>query len=353
MTAKSGLLLYGANGYTGKLILDVALREGLRPVLAGRRADAVEPIAKAHSLPSLCFALNDPATMSRLLEPFSALLLAAGPFSRTSAPALEACLRSKTAYLDITGEVDVFESAFARDADAKKAGIAVLPGTGFDVVPSDCLAKALSEALPGATSLALAFRGFKMSAGTMKTMVESIPKGGLARVDGRLVRVPAAQKTMEIPFSDKPRLAMTIPWGDLSTAFRSTGIPNIEVYMAVPPSAVSSARRMRRFAPLVGLPFVQSFLMRRIEKRVVGPTAEERAHERSFLWGRVANVERSVTGTLETLEGYALTAETSVAIAKRVLEGDVSPGVHTPSQALGARFIETIAGSKLTIGSAA
>lgn len=350
MTAKSGLLLYGANGYTGKLILDVALREGLRPVLAGRRADAVEPIAKAHSLPSLCFALNDPSTMSRLLEPFSALLLAAGPFSRTSAPALEACLRSKTAYLDITGEVDVFESAFARDADAKKAGIAVLPGTGFDVVPSDCLAKALSEALPGATSLALAFRGFKMSAGTMKTMVESIPKGGLARVDGRLVRVPAAQKTMEIPFSDKPRLAMTIPWGDLSTAFRSTGIPNIEVYMAVPPSAVSSARRMRRFAPLVGLPFVQSFLMRRIEKRVVGPTAEERAHERSFLWGRVANVERSVTGTLETLEGYALTAETSVAIAKRVLEGDVSPGVHTPSQAFGARFIETIAGSKLTIG---
>ena len=159
----------------------------------------------------------------------------------------------------------------------REAGIAILPGTGFDVVPSDCLAKALSEALPGATSLTLAFRGFKSSAGTMKTMVESLPKGGLARVDGRLVRVPAAWKTMEMPFSDKPRLAMTIPWGDLSTAFRSTGIPNIEVYMAVPPSAVSSARRMRRLAPLLGLSFVQSFLVRRIEKRVVGPTAEERA----------------------------------------------------------------------------
>ncbi len=170
-------------------------------------------------------------------------------------------------------------------------------------MPSDCLAKALSEALPGATSLTLAFRGFKSSAGTMKTMVESLPKGGLARVDGRLVRVPAAWKTMEIPFPDKTRLAMTIPWGDLSTAFRSTGIPNIEVYMAVPPSAVSSARRMRRLAPLVGLPFVQSFLIRRIEKRVVGPTAEERERERSFLWGRVANGERSATGTLETLGG--------------------------------------------------
>jgi short subunit dehydrogenase-like uncharacterized protein len=353
VTATSGLLLYGANGYTGKLILDVALREGLRPVLAGRRAEAVEPIAKAHSLQSLCFALDDPATVSRLLEPFSALLLAAGPFSKTSAPALEACIRSKTAYLDITGEVDVFESAFARDTDAKEVGIAVLPGTGFDVVPSDCLAKALSESLPGATSLSLAFRGFKSSVGTMKTVVESLPKGGLARVDGRLVRVPAGWKTMEVSFSDKPRLAMTIPWGDLATAFRSTGIPNIEVYMAVPPSAVSSARRMRPFAPLLGLHFVQSFLKARVERRVVGPTAEERVRERSYLWGRVTNGTRSATGTLETLEGYALTAETSVAIAKRVLQGDVPPGVHTPSQAFGARFIETIPGSTLRIAGAA
>jgi short subunit dehydrogenase-like uncharacterized protein len=349
MTAKSGLLLYGVNGYTGKLILEVALREGLRPVLAGRRAEAVEPIAKAHGLQSLCFGLEDPGTVARLLEPFSALLLAAGPFSKTSGPALDACLRSKTAYLDITGEVDVFEAAFARDADAKKSGIPVLPGTGFDVVPSDCLAKTLSEALPGATSLTLAFRGFKTSAGTMKTMVQSLPKGGLARAGGKLVSVPAAWKTMEVPFPDKPRLAMTIPWGDLSTAFRSTGIPDIEVYMAVSPSAVANARRLRRFAPVLGLGFVQSFLMKRIEKHVKGPTEEERKRERSSLWGRVTDGERSVTGTLETLEGYALTAETAVAIARRVLAGDVAPGVHTPSQAFGARFIETIRGSKLTV----
>ena len=348
MTEKSGLLLYGANGYTGKLILEVALREGLRPVLAGRRAAAVEPIAKAYDLQSLCFGLEDPGTVGRLLEPFSALLLAAGPFSKTSAPALEACLHAKTAYLDITGEVAVFEAAFARDAEAKKAGIPVLPGTGFDVVPSDCLARALSEALPGAETLTLAFRGFKPSAGTMKTMVESAHKGGLVREGGKLVGVPSAWKTMEVPLPG-PRLAMTIPWGDLSTAWRSTGIPNIEVYMAVPPSAVANARRMRRLAPVLGLPFVQAFLMKRIERNVKGPAAEDRERERSFLWGRVTKGELSVTGTLETLEGYALTAETSVAIAKRVLAGEVSPGVHTPSLALGSRFIETIRASKLTV----
>ncbi|MEO8055285.1 MAG: saccharopine dehydrogenase NADP-binding domain-containing protein [Acidobacteriota bacterium] len=349
MTAKNGLIVYGANGYTGRLIVDAALREGLKPVVAGRRREIVEPLAASWGLHSLCFSLDDPASAARLLEPYRAMLLAAGPFSKTSAPALEACLKARTSYLDITGEVDVFEAVFARDADAKSAGIAVLPGTGFDVVPSDCLAAALSEALPGAETLTLAFRGFKSSAGTMKTMLEGIPKGGLVREGGKLVAVPAAWKTLEVPLGDKTRLAMTIPWGDLSTAFRSTGIPNIEVYMAVPPSAVSGARRMRRFARLLGLAPVQSFLKARVEKTVKGPTAEERDRERSYLWGRVTRGGSVVTGTLETLEGYALTAETAVAIAKRVLAGDVGPGVHTPSQAFGSRFIETIRGSKLVV----
>jgi short subunit dehydrogenase-like uncharacterized protein len=349
VTAKNGLIVYGANGYTGKLIVEAALREGLKPVVAGRRREAVEPLAAAWGVNSLCFSLDDAGSAARLLEPYAAMILAAGPFSRTSAPALEACLRSKTAYLDITGEVDVFEAVFARDADARKAGVAVLPGTGFDVVPSDCLAKALAEALPGATSLVLAFRGFKTSAGTMKTMIESLPNGGLVRANDLLTTVPAAWKTMEVPFPDKPRLAMTIPWGDLATAWRSTGIPNIEVYMAVPPSAVASARRMRRFAKILGLSPVQSFLKARVEKSVKGPTAEERERERSVLWGRVTRDGRTVEGTLETMEGYALTAETSVAIAKRVLAGGVPPGVHTPSQAFGSSFIRTIRGSRLTV----
>ncbi len=352
MTAKNGkngLIVYGANGYTGKLIVDAALRAGLKPVVAGRRREAVEPLAAAWGLNSLCFSLDDATSAAHLLEPYAALILAAGPFSKTSAPALEACLRAKTAYLDITGEVDVFEAVFARDAEAKSAGIPVLPGAGFDVVPSDCLAAALSEGLPGAETLTLAFRGFKTSAGTMKTMLEGIPKGGLVRENGTLVPVPAAWKTMEVPLGGTQRLAMTIPWGDLSTAFRSTGIPNIEVYMAVSPRAVASARRMRRFAKLLGLAPVQSFLKARVERNVKGPTADERERERSYLWGRVTKGGSVMTGTLETLEGYALTAETAVAIANRVLAGGVAPGVHTPSQAFGSRFIESIRGSKLTV----
>ncbi len=343
-------LLYGANGYTGRLIASVAKREGLALTLAGRRREAVEPLAKELGFPWKVFALDDRAELVRQLRPHGALLLAAGPFSSTSRAAFEGCLAAGAAYLDITGEIDVFESLFDRGEEAVRAGVAVLPGVGFDVVPSDCLAASLATALPAATKLMLAFKGFKSSAGTMKTMLEGAPKGGRARVGGTLVPVPVGWKTREIPFPGGPRLAMTIPWGDLSTAFRSTGIPDIETYMALSPAAVAAARRSALFSPVLGLGVVQSFLKWRVEKTVAGPTAEERERERSLLWGRVEAGERSVEGVVETLEGYALTAETAVAALRGVLAGKVKPGVWTPSQAFGAGFIATVRKTTVTVG---
>lgn len=346
---KSGVLLYGANGYTGRLIAEVAKRDGLPLTLGGRNAAALESLAAETGFPHRVFDLGDAARLATELEPFSVLLLAAGPFSATSAPALEACLRARTHYLDITGEIDVFEAVFARHGDAVAAGIVALPGTGFDVVPSDGLAAALAEALPGAERLELAFRGGRTSGGTAKTMVEGIPKGGRARVDGKIVPVPTAWKTMTVPFPDKPRFAMTIPWGDVSTAFRSTGIPNVEVYMTVSPNAAAAARRLASLGPLLALAPVQAFLKWRAGARV-GPNAEERGRDRSLLWGRVTKGDRSVSGTLETLEGYALTAETSVVIARRVAAGEVAPGAWTPSRAFGARFIESFPKTRLVVG---
>jgi len=144
---------------------------------------------------------------------------------------------------------------------------------------------------------------------------------------------------------------MTIPWGDVSTAFHSTGIPNIEVYLSASPSMIAGAKRMRLLRPVMSLPMVQSFLKKRIERRVQGPGPEERARGKSVLWGRVEAADgRSVEGTLETIEGYTLTAETSIRAAERVLAGAVMPGVHTPSRAFGARFVETVPATTLSIG---
>jgi short subunit dehydrogenase-like uncharacterized protein len=349
--AKKRILLYGANGYTGRLILEAALARGLPVTVAGRRREAIEPLAKAHGVPFEVFSLDEaPRRLVERVAGFGALLLAAGPFSRTSAPALAACLKARIPYLDITGEIGVFEAVFARHAEAVKAGVVLLPGVGFDVVPSDCLAASLALALPGAVRLQLAFRGFGISAGTARTMLEGLPKGGAARVDGKLVGVPVAWKARTIPFPDRPRYAMTIPWGDLSTAYRSTGIPNIETYMAMAPSHVSALRWTRALLPFAGFGPLQALLAAWVKKGVAGPTAEERARERSLLWGRVEDGEgRAVEGTVETLEGYTLTAETAVAASERVLRGAVKPGAWTPSKAFGPGFIETIRDTKLTV----
>lgn len=345
-------LLYGANGYTGRLIAEVAAREGVDLTVAGRREEAVEAVARQTGFPWRCFPLTDPARLRDELAPFDAVLLAAGPFSRTSAPVVEACLAERTHYLDVTGEVDVFEAVFRRDAEARLSDVTLLPGVGFDVVPSDCLAAALAAELPGAARLLLAFRAFAPSGGTARTMLEGLPKGGRARIGGALVPVPPAWKVREIPFSDHPRTAMTIPWGDLSTAYRSTGIPDIETYMTAPPALVASARAGQALSPLLSLGVVRWFLEAAVGEAFPGPDAEARRRERSLLWGRVERGDgAAVEGTAETLEGYAFTAESAVASLRRVLAGKAAAGALTPSLAFGPRFAEAIPGTVFTVPS--
>src|SRR5687768_7026139 len=133
-------LLYGATGYTGRLITRVAAEYGVRPILAGRNRAAVAALAHEHGLEHRAFALDDVAAMYRALGAVSAVLHCAGPFSRTSEPMASACIRTGTHYIDITGEIDVMEQLHARDAEAREARVMLLPGAGFDVVPSDCLA---------------------------------------------------------------------------------------------------------------------------------------------------------------------------------------------------------------------
>ncbi|MEK6608932.1 MAG: hypothetical protein AABZ30_14830 [Myxococcota bacterium] len=334
-------MLYGANGYTGALIAEEAVRTGARPILAGRRAEAVRPIAERLGLPWRAFALDDGARVQGGLDGVSAILLAAGPFSKTSAPVVEACLAKRVHYLDITGEWPVFEACHRRSQLARDQGVVLMPGVGFDIVPSDCLAARLAQALPGATKLELAFAAIgTASPGTTKTMLEGLPHGGAIRQDGRIRRVPLAWRAMDVPFRDRARHAVTIPWGDISTAFYSTKIPNIETYMALPRRLVLALRAARPLLPLLGIGAVQRRLMARIERTVKGPDQAMRDTLRSQLWGRATDAAgRAVCATLEAPEGYRLTAMTSVECARRIAAGEVEPGARTPSMAFGVEFI--------------
>ena len=334
-------LLYGSYGYTGRLIAEHARERGLTPLLAGRDAAAVAAQGAELGLPHRAFPLDDTAALDAALRETRVVLHAAGPFSHTARPMMEACLRTGAHYQDITGEISVFERAAAHNEAAQKAGVMLLPGAGFDVVPSDCLAAHLKRRLPTANRLTLAFMGLGgVSRGTLTTMAANAGEGGAVRRGGRITRVPAAYRSMEVDFGRGPVTVTTIPWGDVSTAFHSTGIGDIEVYTRVPLKQVRMMRATRRLGWLLASAPVQRILKRSIRKGPPGPTPEQRAKGVSLLWGRVEDAEgRVAVSRLRTPEGYTLTARTAVAAVRRVLAGDAPAGFQTPSRAYGADWI--------------
>jgi len=344
-------MIYGANGYTGALTAREAVARGMNPVLAGRSADAVRELAGDLGLECRVFALDDPSAVQAGLDGMDVVLHCAGPFAHTSAPMVDACLARGTHYLDITGEIDVFAAAHARHDEAVRGDVVLLPGAGFDVVPTDCMAASLAAALPAAVSLQLAFEaGGGLSPGTAKTSLERLPRGGCVRRDGELTQVPLGWKSRTVPFAHAERSAVTIPWGDVYTAWVSTGIPDIEVYLSMAPAGIRRLRRLRYLQPLLGTSWMQSFLRRRIEARVRGPDATRRAQSGSSIWGEARTADgRAISATMTTPNGYDVTVTASLGIVERLLDGDVEGGYYTPSLLMGADYAAGLPGVDFTL----
>ncbi len=335
-------LLYGSYGYTGSLIAEQAVRRGMQPILCGRDIACLKAQANPLGLEYRPFSLDDSKVMDLALKETPLVLNCAGPFQHTYKPVIEACLRTGRHYLDITGEIAVFEALAAQDAQARKAGVMLLPGMGFDVVPSDCLAAHLKRRLPEATQLTLAIGslGGGISRGTLLTTIEGLLGTGVVRMEGKIVRVPFLGKTRQIDFGRGPRMAVNIPWGDVSTAYYSTGIKNIETYMVLPRSVSRLALILRQLSGLLSLKIIQGFLRRQVMKRPPGPSDEQRRQARVRLWGEARDeTGKRAVSRLETPDGYDLTVETALRAVERVLAGDFIPGFQTPSLAYGADFI--------------
>lgn len=343
----SNWMIYGANGYTGELIAREAKRRNLQPTLAGRNRERIERLADELNLPYRVFDLQDSAEAAQQIKGMELVLHCAGPFSATSAPMIEACLAAKAHYLDITGEISVFEHAQSLHARAERAGVVLCPGVGFDVIPTDCVASALKAALPDATQLCLGFdsrSGF--SPGTAKTSVEGLAQGGKVRRGGKIVTVPLAYQTRRIDFGEGEKLAMTIPWGDVSTAYHSTGIPDIEVYIPAPPSMIKGLQRANYVRWLLRMKPVQELLKKRIEKTVKGPDEATRNRLPTYVWGEATNAAgQKKTARIKTANGYSLTVAGSLTVVEHLLKTKPAGGSYTPSKLLGAELIEKLPGS--------
>jgi len=340
---KAGFLVYGAAGYTGKLIVTEAVKRGLVPVLAGLSETQITTLANSHGLKSATFNLESVETIRTNIRGMNAVLHAAGPFSSTAAKMLEACLAEGVHYLDITGEVQVLEHIFTLNERAKECGCVLIPGTGFDVVPTDCLAIMLKSQLPDAVRLQLAFHtNSKLSPGTWKATLEAIPHGGIIRQDGVLTRVPHAWKLRRILYDDGHVWSMTVPWGDVSSAYFSTGIPHIETYVGTSLSLSIVMRLVRQFAGITARPTVRQWLYAFVDRFVKGPDENDHTEQIVHLRGDVWNAKgKHVAMQLTTPEGYIFTARAAVQSVQMLLESPPSPGVYTPAMAFGQDFIRT------------
>jgi len=336
------IVIYGSYGYTGNLIAELASKSDLNVILSGRDDQKLTEQSARLGLSYRRASLDSNEEMDHLLSGADIVIHCAGPFVRTWKSMAEACIRNQCHYLDITGEILVFESLKKMDSQFKEAGIMAMAGTGFDVVPTDCIASMLSSRMPDAEKLELAFMslGGGISRGTAKSMIEKIGEGGLIRKKGKLKSVPIAYKTRKVDFGKKESLSVSIPWGDISTAYTTTGIPDITVYMSSPVKMIRLMKLSNYIRFLLRMRFVKNRLLKKIDKRPPGPDVNQREQGKTYIWGRVENrTEEHLEAVIETCEGYRLTAEMAWNIANKVNNGHFEKGYHTPSKVYGSDLI--------------
>lgn len=340
------IIVYGAYGYTGELIVRKCQELGVKPLLSGRNESKLKPVAEKYDLPYKVASLET-GDLDALLTGAKVVIHAAGPFIHTSKPMVEACIRNKVHYTDITGEIAVFAQASKYDQQAKDAGVMLLPGTGFDVVPSDCLAAHLKTRMPEADDLVLAFYGTgRASRGTSLTVVEGLGMGGTIRENGKIKQVPDAYDVKRFDFGPHNMTAVTIPWGDVFTAYFSTSIPNVKVYMGLPEKVIGSMKWGRWFGWLMRSEFVKKRARAKIIAGKAGPSDEQRQKATTYLVGTVTDKSgKSLTSTIQTQEGYTLTAMTAVDIASKIASGNFKTGFQTPSLAYGKDVISEVSGA--------
>jgi short subunit dehydrogenase-like uncharacterized protein len=310
-------MLYGANGYTGGLIAQQALDTGHQPVLAGRNGPEISALARRLGLPHRVVDSDDAAALQEALVDVELLLNAAGPFLHTATPLSEACLSVGVHYLDLSNELQVFRALYGLGDRARRAGICIMPGVGFGVVATNCLARYVSEAVGGAEHLEVATRiaSAQPGPGAAATTQENLPYGGWVRRSGDLVAQELFTGVTTLEFPDGPCEAMPVPTGDLEAAFRATGASSVTAYAVSPSAADPSAS---------------------------GGEIIETQTQRSFGWARATGSDGSTaTALLQTGDSYSFTPAASIRAVEEILEGS-HPGALSPASAFGADFVLSI-----------
>jgi short subunit dehydrogenase-like uncharacterized protein len=341
-------LIYGS-GKTGSLIAQEAVRGGETPLLVGRSAEKVKPIAEKLGLDWAVAELSDKASLSNLLEQVDLVVHTAGPFLSTNMPMIQACLAKGKHYLDISNEIPVFQSVFKLDDEARRRGVALIPGIGFGVAATDGLAGYVATQIKNPQELEIATHIYSedSSVGADVTRLEALSRGGWARRNGTLIRIPLGSGGTHLEFPFGNQTILPIPSGDLEAAFRSTGVPNITTYGTFSISPFVARLALPVVQQIVSISGIRQRLEQRISRRANAPVKKKAVQEsHSYAWARARNSQGDVFEAWQEMgEGYNFTAQAAVRAVQKVLSEPLT-GALTPSQAFGTDFALLMNGTR-------
>lgn len=343
--SKNRLLVYGAYGYTARLLLPKLKALGIDVVVAGRNAEKTDQVGSELGMPSRVFSLDDGAAVDDALKDATAVLNAAGPYTHTTTAIVDGCLRNGAHYLDLSGEVGPLGQAAEAGAAAKELGLMILPAIGFDVVPSDCLAAHVARRVPGATHLTLYVAASNLiSRGSSVTLAEHIGIPVHTRRNGRLEPMQLRMQLRWVDFGSGHRPAVAVSWGDLVTAYHSTGIPNIEVYFEATAFRFAAVTMNQYWGWLLRSSGANAWLRQWADMLPAGPSEQERARERCAIVVEAASDRHSARARIETPEAYQFTADAAARVIEQVMAGRREPGFQTPSTLFGPDFVMELDG---------
>ena len=340
------VLIYGATGYSGALLAEAFLRRGLEPTLSARGEARLAAVAERFGCRYRAVSLDRRDDLERALTEVDVVLNAAGPFGETASPIVAACRSTQTHYLDLSGEHDVFEALAELHVAARRRGVMLMPGVGFDVVASDCLTAHVSRRLPSATHLQIGITGLAPpSRGSAKTVIERAGEGVKIREDGDIQPIPVGSRKRNFDFGNGPTACVAVGFADVFSAYYTSGIPNIEVYYEAIPAIRWAISFEKRLGPVLRTAPWQVWLKAHADLLPAGPSEERRAACQCVVVAEAWDDRGNWVGArLRSPEGYTFTTHSAPRIVERVLQGDFEPGFQTPGRVYGPDFVLSIPG---------
>jgi short subunit dehydrogenase-like uncharacterized protein len=340
------IAVYGATGYTGRLVAAELVRRGAEAVLVGRNAAKLEIVAEdLGGVQTRVAPLDDLAALREALEPCAAVISCAGPFAEHGEPVLTAAIGAGTHYLDTTGEQRYMRRVFDEfGAQAQRARVALLPAMGFDYAPGDMLAAVTAASTEPVDELVVAYAviGFGASRGTLRSVLGVLAGGDVEWRDGQLAPGPRSRSAGSFDFGEPVgrQRVIRLPAGEHLTVPRHVQTHRVRTVLTIAtvlPFARLFAPAAPVLMPAVGL-LVRTPARRAIELAIgrlpEGPSTEDRRRAQFTVVCEASAGEERKRRVLTGTDLYGLTARTTVEGALRCAAPSFeAAGALAPSQA--------------------